>query len=407
MRVLWQFSPLFLILAAVGCSSGPQPQAQGAGRRGDMAVPVAVAKVAQKDVPLEIQVIGNVEAYSTVTVKAQVTGPLMRVHFREGDYIRKGDLLFTIDPRPFEAALNEAQANLSKNEAQMALAEATLKRDTAQAQYTKAVAGRYTALFEKGILSKDQTEQAQSNAAAVAHTLGADEAAVKSAEAAVVASRATVETQKIQLGYTIIRSPIEGRTGAIPVKEGNLITANTSELTTINQVQPIYVTFAVPEANLAAVKAYMAQGALKVRAILGDGGEELSGNLTFVDNTVDSTTGTIKLKGTFPNADHKLWPGQFVRVILRLAMQSNALVVPSQAVQTGQEGSFVFVVKADQTVESRPVVTGSRNDQVTVIQKGVAAGESVVIEGQLRLEPGKTKVRIKDAGGAPRRGPAA
>jgi multidrug efflux system membrane fusion protein len=220
----------------------------------------------------------------------------------------------------------------------------------------------------------------------------------------VVAARATLANLKIQLGYTTIRSPIDGRTGNLAVNAGNLVTANSMDLITINQVQPIYVTFPVPESNLPAIKQYMARGKLEVMAAAQNAppGEEETGVLTFVDNTVDPATGTIKLKGTFSNQNRRLWPGEFVRVRLRLATQANALVVPDQAVQTGQEGSFVYVVKPDQTVESRPVVTGSRVDQVIVVQSGLQAGETVVTEGQLRLAPGM-KVRT----GAGRQGPPA
>jgi multidrug efflux system membrane fusion protein len=362
--------------------------------------------VAQKDVPVEVQAIGTVEAYSTVSVKAQISGPLQRVHFREGDYVKAGDLLFTIDPSPFEATLNEAQANVARYEAQLAQAEATLKRDRAQATYTQAQAARYSSLYQQGILSKDQTEQVQANADALAQGLRADEAAIKSAEAAVVAGRAAAATAKIQLGYTTIRSPIEGRTGMAPVKEGNLVAANTSELTTINQVQPTYVTFSVPEANLAALKKYMAEGRLPVFARAQEGtGEQESGVLTFVDNTVDPGTGTIKLKGTFPNPNRKLWPGEFVRVTLRLAVQRGAAVVPASAVQIGQSGAFVYVVRADNTVEARPVGAGARVEQDIVVESGLRSGEQVVTEGQLRLAPGM-RVRIRGAGaGGPRGGP--
>lgn len=389
-------------LIAAGCaSSGSQPKA--AGRKGLEAVPVTVAGVARKDVPLEIQVIGNVEAYSAVSVRSQVTGPLVRVHFREGDSVKKDDLLFTIDPSPFQAQLSEAEANVARSEALLGQAEATLRRDQAQAKYAQAQASRYTSLFQQGIMSKDQTEQMQANADAVLQGIRADEAAIKSAEAQIVANRAAVTNNRIMLGYTTIRSPIDGRTGNIAVKEGNLVGANTMDLTTINQVEPIYVTFAVPEMHLPNLKTYMAQGRLAVTAAPQDGSlEPETGVLTFVDNSVDATTGTIKLKGTFANRNRKLWPGAYVRVTLRLATQSGVLVVPLQAVQPGQEGSFVYLVKADRTVESRPVVTGSRIDQEVVVERGLDLGDMVVTEGQLRLAPGM-RVRFREAGeGAPK-----
>ena len=397
---------LVAILAAAllaGCTAaGSRPPA--AGKRGDMAVPVTVAAVAARDVPLDIQVIGNVEAFSTVSIKAQVTGQLQRVHFKEGDFVRKGDLLFSIDPRPFQANLDEAQANLERSQALLAQAEANLKRDIAQARYARAQAGRYSELFRQGIMSRDQSEQIAASADAQAEGVRADEAAIKSARAAVGAAQSAVNTAKIQLGYTTICSPLDGRTGNLAVKEGNLVAANATELITINQVQPVYVTFAVPETRLPAVKQYMAQGRLPVMAHPQDeSAPDETGVLSFVDNTVDAGTGTIKLKGTFANPARKLWPGEFVRVTLRLARISNALVVPNQAVQTGQEGLFVYLVKADQTVESRPVTTGARVDQEVVVESGLKPGDTVVTEGHLRLAPGmRVRVRAPEGGGRKR-----
>ncbi|MBZ5726713.1 MAG: efflux RND transporter periplasmic adaptor subunit [Acidobacteriia bacterium] len=365
-------------------------------------VPVTVAMAAQKNVPVEVQVIGNVEAYSTITVKAQVGGQLIRVNFKEGDFVRKGDLLFTIDRRPLEAALNQAIANVARDEAALGQAEANLARDAAQAKYAESQAVRYARLFQDKIVSRDQAEQLRANADAVAQAVVADNAAIASAKAGIGASQAAVENARVQLSYTEIRSPIDGRTGNLTVKQGNVVMANSMDLMTINEVSPIYVTFAVPEAQLPAIKRYMAAGKLTVRARPQDdpGGEE-SGTLTFVDNAVDMTTGTIKLKGTFGNADHKLWPGQFVRVTLRLTTQNNAVVVPNQAIQSGQNGSFIYVVKADRTVEARPVTTGARVDQDMVVESGLEPGETVVTEGQLRLAPGTTRVLVRDGRGAP------
>ncbi len=362
-------------------------------------VPVTVATAAQKNVPVEVQVIGNVEAYSTISVKAQVTGQLTKAFFQEGDYVKKGDHLFVIDPRPLEAALNQMEANLSRDKASLGQAEANLARDQAQARYAEAQATRYTELFKSGIVSKDQTEQLRASADAAAQAVAADRATIESAKAAIGSSEAAVENARVQLSYTNIDSPITGRTGNLTVKQGNVVMANSMELITINQVEPIYVTFAVPEAQLTAIKTYMAQGKLPVRARPQDdpGGEEL-GTLAFVDNAVDVTTGTIKLKAMFPNADHKLWPGEFVRVILRLTTRPNAITVPNEAVQTGQNGSFVYVVKPDRTVESRTVTTGARVDQDMVIDSGLEAGETVVTEGQLRLAPG-SRIVVRDGRG--------
>jgi multidrug efflux system membrane fusion protein len=353
----------------------------------------------QKDVPVEIQVIGNVEAYSTISVKAQVGGQLTNVYFHEGDYVKTGDLLFTIDPRPFQAALDQAIANVAQNEAALGQAQANLARDTAQNKYTEANATRYAELFQGGVVSKDQSEQLRAAADASSQAMAADRAAIESAKANIGASKAAVDNARVQLSYTSIRSPIDGRTGNLSVKQGNVVMANSVELMTINQLEPIYVTFAVPEAELPAIKRFMAERKLAVRAGPQDSpGDEETGVLTFIDNTVDVTTGTIKLKGTFANSDHKLWPGQFVRVTLRLTIQPNAIVVPNQAVQTGQNGSYVYVVKQDRTVEMRPVTTGARVDQDMVVDQGLQLGETVVTEGQLRLAPG-SRVAVRDGRG--------
>jgi len=348
---------------------------------------------------MEIQIIGNVEAYATILVKARVSGQLTGVHFREGDPVSKGDLLFSLDPRPFEAQLNQAEANLARDEAQLNLAQANLNRDLAQQKYVHEQNERFIRLFQDGIISKDQAEQTRTSADTISHVIIADQAAVRSAEAAVGAGRAAVANAKVQLSYTTISSPIDGRTGNLALKEGNLVTANSTDLVTINQVKPVYVTFSAPEANLLAIKRYMAQGKLPVEASPQEASAlKETGYLTFVDNTVDATTGTIKLKGTFTNERNLLWPGQFVRVALRLTTHSNALVVPSQAVQAGQEGVYVYVVKPDRSVESRTVVTGSRVDQDVVIQSGLQAGETVVTEGHLRLAPGM-RVQPRDQKG--------
>lgn len=374
-------------------------------------MPVVVATVTQRDVPINIDVIGNVEAYSTISVKGQVGGQLTKVYFQEGDYVKKDDLLFTIDPRSFQAQLNQAQAQLSQSQANLARdtaalgqAEANLARDTANEKYAQTQAGRYAQLFEQGIVSREQTDQMHANADAQSQTILADKAAIESSRAQIVASKAAVENAtamvenaKVQLSYTSIRSPIDGRTGNLTVKQGNIVAPNTMELMTIAEVHPIYVTFSVPEAQLGDIKRYMASGKLPVTVRPQDNSADAeTGVLTFIDNTVDPTTGTIKLKGTFQNADNKLWPGEFVRVTLQLTTRPHAVVVPNQAVQTGQDGQFVYVVKQDRTVEMRPVVTGTRVDQDLVVDSGLTPGETIVTEGQLRLAPGS---RVQFGGG--------
>src|SRR5579872_4598481 len=388
-----------------GCSTG-QVSATGGGPGGGRGgkkggagdVPVTVAMVTQKTVPVEIQVIGNVEAYSTISVKAQVGGELSNVYFHEGDFVKKGDPLFTIDPRPFEASLNQAVATVAKDEAALGQARANLARDSANLRYQQSQASRYAELFKGGIISKDQSEQLNATADATSQAVLADKAAIDSAQAELQGARAAVESARVQLSYTNIPSPIEGRTGNLTIKQGNVVAPNL-ELITITEVEPIYVTFSVPAAQLSDIKRYMAERQLEVRARLQDElSTEETGVLTFVDNAVDTTTGTIKLKGTFPNADHKLWPGEFVRVTLRLTTQADAVVVPNEAVQTGQAGSFVYVVKPDHTVDSRSITTGARVDQDMVIESGLEPGETVVTEGQLRLAPG-SRIAVRDGRG--------
>ena len=389
-----------------GASAAADPGGGGGkggkgGRRGAGGdVPVTVATAIHKDVPVEVQVIGNVEAYSTITVKAQIGGELNSVHFREGDFVKKGDVLFEIDRRPLEASLNQAVANTARDRAALGQAEANLAKDQAQAKYSETQAKRYAELAQSGVISRDQSEQLRANADAVAQAVVADQAAIESAKAAIGAGQAAVEQVRVQLGYTTIRSPINGRTGNLTVKQGNVVTANNMDLMTINQIEPIYVTFAVPEAQLNAIKNYMGQQTLSVRAKpQDDDSTEEVGTLTFIDNTVDATTGTIKLKGTFSNSDHKLWPGQFVRVTLRLTTQRDAVVVPNEAVQAGQNGQFIYVVKPDRTVDARPVTTGQRVDQDLVIQSGIQAGDVVVTEGQLRLAPNNPSIKVVIRGG--------
>lgn len=393
-------------LTLSGCSStggsaqaaGKGPGGRGRGEGGP--VPVTVAKVAQKNVPIDIQVIGNVEAYSTITVKAQVSGQLTKAYFQEGDLVKKGARLFSIDQRPYLAQISQIEANIERDKAVLKQSQANLERDTAQQKYAEDQAIRYKKLFDQGVMSREQADQLRSSADAMAQSLSADRAAIDSARAQINSDAATLENAKVMLSYTDIRSPIDGKTGNLIVKQGNVVQANTTDLIAINEVQPIYVTFSVPEASLSEIKGYMAAGRLPVTATTQDLEQvRETGVLTFIDNNVDNTTGTIKMKGTFGNADRKLWPGQFVHVSLRLTMQQNALVVPNQAVQTGQDGTYVYVV-ADGKAEFRPVKTGARVDQELVIASGLQPGETVVTEGQLRLAPG-SRVQLRDASGRP------
>lgn len=379
-----------------GCSRQEAPPPSRKGDFGGGGVPITVTSVQRKDVPVEIQVVGNVEAYRTISVKAQVGGELTKVYFREGDYVKKDELLFRIDPRQLDAQLSQVQANLDRDRAQLALMEANLARDKAQEKYTQAEVARYNRLLEEALISKEQADQVRTSAEASSAAVMADEAAIRSARSTVAATTANLENLKVQVGYTSIHSPIDGRTGNLAVKEGNVVTANSMELMTINQVEPIYVGFSVPEAKLPDIK----RGLLVMVGPQAGEAQTETGEITFIDNAVDTATGTIRVKATFANRAHQLWPGQFVRVTIRLSTQSGALVVPNQAVQTGQEGSYVFVVKEDKTVEMRPVITGARLNQDLVIEKGLKMGETIVLEGQLRLAPGM-RVQIQTGQGAP------
>jgi len=329
-------------------------------------VPVTVAKAAQKTVPIELTAIGSAEAFSNVSIKAQVNAVLEQVHIREGQFVNKGDLLFTLDAKPFEAAFAQAQANLA--------------RDKAQAELNEVQAKRYAELYKAGVAPKEQLDQMQANA-------DAQEAAVRADEAA-------AESAKLQLSYCKIYAPTSGRTGALQVYPGNIVKQNdVPVLIVINQVTPIYVDFSIPEQYLGSVDKFMKQGRLRVEATpYGDSKLE-TGYLTFIDNAVDNTTGTIKLKATFENADHRLWPGQFSNVLLRLAEDENATVVPTQAIQTGQNGDIIWVVRSDKTAEQRSVKVGRTVGSESVILDGVKPGETVVTDGQLRLIP-DMKVQI-------------
>ncbi len=343
--------------------------ARGGRARGSDVVPVTVATAVQKNVPVQLLAVGNVEPYSTVSIKSQVTGVITEAHFKEGQDVKKGQLLFTIDPRPLQAALKQAEANLA--------------RDTAQLNNWREQVKRYAELVQKQYVSREQYDQIKTNADA--------------AEAVVDADKAAVENAKVQLSYCYIYSPVNGRVGTLLVNEGNLVRSNdAAPLLVINQLIPIYVTFNVPEQYLDDIKRRMAAGKLIVTASFPskDEGRSEEGTLVFVDNSVDRTTGTIKLKAEFRNTDLRLWPGQFTNVALTLSTQENAVVVPSDAVQVGPNGQQVFIVKDDKRVEVRPVTVGQSQEGETVIAKGLAPGEVVVREGQFMIGP-NSRVEIK------------
>src|SRR5690242_6977219 len=348
-------------------TAGPSQGRSGGRSRGGDAVPVTVATSVEKNVPVQVRAVGNVEPYSTVSIKSQVTGVIMQAHFKEGQDVKKNQLLFTIDPRPLEAALKQAEANLA--------------RDMAQLNNSREQVKRYAELVEKQYVSREQYDQITTNADA--------------SEAVVASDKAAVENARVQLSYCYIYSPVNGRVGTLLVNEGNLVRVNDgTPLLVINQLVPIYVTFSVPEQYLSDIKRHMAEGKLNVDASSPTGEQPERGTLAFIDNAVDRTTGTIKLKAEFNNSALRLWPGQFINVALTLSTQADAVVVPSDAVQVGPDGQQVFVVKENKTVDVRRVTVGQSRDGESIVTKGLSPGETVVREGQFLLGPG-TRVEIK------------
>ncbi len=338
--------------------------------KGPPAIPVSVAQVAQEVVPFRLLAIGNVEAYATVSVKARVDGQIVEVGFKEGEEVSRGRVLFKIDARPFEAALRQAEANFL--------------RDTAQKDQARSQERRYQELLQKNFVSKEAYAQIRTNA--------------ETAEAVAQGSRAALDNAKLNLEYCTIRSPIDGYPGKIQIQMGNLVKANdTLPLVVINQVHPIYVNFSVPEQQLLTVRGYMSSGPLAVDALApGSDQPTASGTLIFVDNAVDPSTGTIRLRAQFRNRGNTLWPGQFVNVRVKLYDQKDALIVPSKSVQTGPDGQYVFVVKPDMTTELRKVTVERTEGDTAIIAKGLEKGEQVVTQGQLRLGPG-AKVTVKSS----------
>jgi multidrug efflux system membrane fusion protein len=324
------------------------------------AIPVVVAEVSRREVPIELRAVGTVEAATTVTLASQVSGSLVEAPFREGDEVRAGQLLFRIDPRPFEAALARARANLA--------------RDRATAERAKLDLERKSALFQEGVISKEEYDRARTEAAAASALVAADEAAVEAA--------------RLDLEHCRILSPITGRIGRLLVHPGNLVRANETPLAVVHQTRPAYVRFSLPEAELPRIRETLRGSPPEVFAVPSGASRPVSGRVTFVDNAVDPATATVTLKAQFDNTDETLWPGQFANVTLRIDTIRDAVVVPRQAIVPGQGGQFAYVVRPDLTVEWRPIATGVSAGDLTVVEKGLAAGERVVTNGQLRLAPG-------------------
>jgi multidrug efflux system membrane fusion protein len=371
-RRLVMIGLLLVVLAGAGLGTyfvtdGGAKEGKSANGKGPPPVAVTVATVQQQSVPMALRAIGNVEPYSTVALKARVGGQILEVNFREGQSVKKGEVLFRIDPRPFEAALRQAEANALRDRA---------ARDQARSQEK-----RYQELLDKNFISKEAYAQIRTNAA--------------TAEATAKASQAALENARLALEYCTIRSPLDGYVGRALLQAGNVVRADDSaSLVVINQVRPIYVNFGIPEQHLPDVRKHMAAGPLTVEVVPVDAQQGAPrGTLIFVDNAVDPSTGTIRLRAQFANAEAALWPGQFVNVSLRLYEQADALVVPATAVQTGPEGQYVYVIGDDMTADVRRVTVLRTDGERAIIAKGLAKGERVVTRGQLRLGP-KTRVQI-------------
>ncbi len=386
-------------------------------------VPVVVAPVVQKTLPVQIRSTGIVEASSTVAVKSRIGGQLVEVNFKDGQELKQGDLLFRIDSRPLEAQLQQAIAAQARNQAQLqqaianqvraettiAQAKANQDRDAAQLKFADFQRKSYDSLYTEGAISRTQAEQFRTNASVSQATVNASGSAIDTTVAAAEATKADIEAARanlaagealidnarVQLSYTEIYSPVNGRASSLKVNQGNLVKADAdAPLVTIVQVKPIYVTFTVPEKSLAQVKQYQKLGKLKVQAFIANDKKPVTGELTFIDSLVDVTTGTVQLKATFANLDDRLAPGQRVNVILQLTEEPNAIAIPSKAIQTGQKGQFVYVVKPDKTVDLRPVKVVNTVGNESAIASGVKVGENVVIDGQFALSP-NAKVEIK------------
>lgn len=383
------------------CSKKGPSAAQAAAMMMMQAVPVRAVPAVATDVPLEVSGVGNVEAVATVDVKSRVAGQVLRVDFQEGQDVTKGQLLFEIDPEPLKRQLAEIQADLTRDSALEQQARANVARDEATLKQSRAQAERGVALSKEGIFSKEQTEQVVATADAAQASLDADKAAVDSAVASIKADRARLAQTALQLSYTNIVAPITGRAGAIAVKAGNLVKDNDAALVTILQMTPIYVSFGLPEQLLPQLREYSSGHALQIEAS-PDGQKTVTGSLRFIDSSVDTTTGTIKLKGLFDNPERVLWPGQFVNVRARLNVEHDRIVVPSRTVQTGPQGKYVWVMNpADGTVAIRPVQVlrnyqGPTGGEQAVVGDGLKPGEMVISEGQMRLAPG-VKVRLLKA----------
>jgi len=378
--------------------------------------PVQVSVAVSQDVPTYLDAIGKTVAREVVSIQPQVSGRITRIHFTDGANVRKGDLLFTIDTRPFEASLRQAQAKLSKDGALKKQAEANLAKEIAQAKWGLAQVERYRTLVQQGVVPREQYEELRANYDSLRANVEAARAAVRSADEEIKVDGAAVENAKVNLSYCYIRSPIDGRAGQRLVDLGNVVnpggannngndgnSGNSNALLVIERLDPIYADFTISQSNLTAVQQQMQSGALKVEVHLPDLEDEMvAGQLTFLDNAVQTTTGQVTLRATVPNRNHRFWPGRFVNIRLVLNTIHSAVLVPASAPQMSAKGSFVYVVKQDSTAEQRAVSLGQRQGDLIVVESGVAAGEQVVINGQLGVTPGgKVLIEQPREAGAP------
>jgi multidrug efflux system membrane fusion protein len=392
------FALSICLLVAVGCQKKSQLEIQRP------PAPVAVASAVTQDVPIYLDAIGKTVAREVVSIQPQVSGRVTKIHFSDGADVKTGDPLFTIDPQPFEVSLQQARSNLAKSTAVKRQAEANLTKDTAQAKNGEVELRRYEQLGEQGVVSKQQYDQVRTNSEALNATVSADVAAIRSAEQQMKVDEAAIENANVQLAYCYIRSPIDGRAGQRLVDIGNVVNpgnfGGATSMLVIQRVDPIYADFTVPQNDLSSVQRNMSQGTLKAEVRLPDEPDSpVAGELTFLDNAVQNTTGTVNLRATIPNRDRRFWPGRFVNIRLVLSTVRNAVLVPASAPQMSAKGQFVYVVSDDLTAELRPVMTGQRQGDQVVIDQGLKTGERVVVQGQIAVIPGG-KVSIAESGGS-------